>query len=225
MKLIKTVELNFGNKALADWEQECEKINTANDTARNNLSHEEIDGWEAREVFDAKWSDDGKERVSDHVNIISCHDHARHLGLDFSFFPIEGSARIKNFLVEKKRVLVVQEVELQELPPKPVVNVLSKLFAWDIIKSHNPDFDLQSYELGDHFWQDGKKIHPENFYTASHVFNQVIKSESFWRDLGEEGKLFVISKYYRKEIYRVYPDRFEIWETQVSEEEFYSEEV
>jgi hypothetical protein len=225
MKLIKTVELNFDNKALAHWEQECEKINAANDTARNNLSHEEIDGWEAREVFDAKWSDDGKERVSDHVNIISCNDHARHLGLDFSFFPIEGSARIKNFLVEKKRVLVVQEVELQELPPKPVVNVLSKQTAWDIIKSHNPEFDLQPYELGDHFWQDGKKISPKNFFTASWVFYEVTKSDSEWRDLGEEGNLFVIRKFYRQEIYRVYPNRFETWETQVSEEEFYTEEV
>ena len=219
MKLIRTINLDFGNLALAAWEQECEKINAANEAAKNNPVYEEVDGWEAREVFDGKWSEDGKERISDHLIKIENSFDARVLGLDFASLPEDGSVRIKNYLVEKKIILVAQKIELQELPSKPDVKVLNKLSAYEIIKSQQPNLKIQFYDLIDHFWENGKKVAPIVFYTTSWTyFDNVVQIETFWRDLGEDGKIFVTRKHYKQEIYRVYPDKFEVWEAEYYDE-------
>ena len=225
MKLIKKIKLDFGNDALADWEQECEKINAANKAAKNNPVYEKIDGWEAREVFDAKWSEDGKERISDHVNVIKNSFDARILGLDFSALPQEGVARVKNYLVERKVILADQEVELQELPPKPVVKVLNKSSAYDVIKAEQPKIKIQAYDLSNfHFDENlGQYVRPENFYITtyhdrSNVVSIMVEAETKQEYDSCKG-LYVynhhyaaVTKTYKKYTYKVLVNRLEVWE-------------
>jgi hypothetical protein len=208
MKLTKTIKLDFD--ALTAWEQKCRRINALNESAKTNQKYIEIDGWEAKEVF--HWG------ISD-THIIYNAFQARVLGLDISALPAEGIAEIKNFVVEKKVIQVTQLLELQELPPKPEVKIFNRLAAYKELKKVQPKWDGQAYDLNDHYWENGKKVEPENFYTASYTFfEKVLKVESFWRDLGEDGKILVTRKHYKQEIYRIFPDRLEVWEQEYVDE-------
>ena len=220
MKLVKTICLNYGNHALEAWENACKEIKKKNQELLESAPVVEIEGWETRELIavyeeiDNKWVNSGKKRLSDTINMITTHKEAWVLGLNLCDLPQEGEAVVSNFLVKKAVFKKQQEVELLTLPEKPSCALLTSDNACEEMKKVNNLLSIPSYYL-----RDWGRI--EGGFEWNWVFDtKVLKFEFFDRDLGEDGYITVHRRWFRKETYRVFPDRLEVWEEEIFKDRF-----
>lgn len=220
MKLVKTLKLNYGNLALEAWEKECKEIEAKNQELLASAPIIEVLGWEVRELIaiyeevDGKWVNSGRKRLSDTINEVISHRDAWVLGLSISDLPQEGEAIIKNYSVKRSLFKKQEDVVTTPLPEKPQVKPLTSDNACEEIKVVNPLLKIPSYYLRD--W--GRT---EGGYEWHWVFfDKVLKFEFFNRDLGEDGSIKVHRRWFRKETYKVFPDRLEVWEEEIFKDRF-----
>jgi len=214
MKLIKTVELNFGNKALADWEQECEAVRLHNQNLLPTWQEVKLYTIYKSSDFDASsvWEQDITEKRA--TWLLNLEEIAPVVQKD-------DWCNTKYEIVESgTKILEVAAEQLPE-PPKPEVRIFNRQLAYDELLKVQPKLKaIQPHDLNNYHFDEnlGQYVCPDNCYVATWTYPKVLRMDTFWRDLGEDGRIFVTRKYYKQELYRVFPDRLEVWEKEYCDE-------